>query len=87
MTRKELVDIYSEEAVKAYEDLDFDLEYFNQAYQGEYGDDISFVRDLIEQISPEVLELPPYIHIDWEWTAKDVMIDYNEQNGHYFRKL
>lgn len=30
---------------------------------------------------------PVYIHIDWDRTARDIMMDYAEENGHYFRNL
>jgi len=30
-------------------------------------------------------DLPNYIHIDWTSTASDIMMDYSEDNGHYFR--
>ena len=31
--------------------------------------------------------IPPWIHIDWDRTATDLMMDYVEDDGHYFRMM
>ena len=59
----------------------------DEAYQGEFKDDEDFVQNLLEDIGDIPSNLPSYIHIDWERTASDVMCDYCEYNGHYFRML
>ena len=88
MTKKELIeDGFSEEAIDAYIELiDDDLEDFEEAYQGDWKSDEDFVEDLLSDIGV-LPDLPPYIHIDWERTARDVMMDYSEENGYYFRNL
>lgn len=84
------------EAVKAYIDLgigdavkwqDNDLKYFEEAYCGQWVSDEDFVRNLFDDIGIIPKDLPAYIHIDWEWTAKEIMMDYSEENGYYFRNL
>ena len=78
------------EAVKAYIDLGIgndDLDDFEEAYQGEWKTDEDFVRDLIEDTGELPKDLPGYIHIDWEATAIDIMMDYSENYGYYFRNL
>lgn len=47
-------------------------EYVNNFYCGEYGNDIPS-------------NLPNFVVIDWEATARNMMYDYFESNGHYFR--
>jgi len=87
---EELKDKYSEEAVNAYIDILGGEEYidnFEDAYLGEWADDEDFVKDLIEDTGELPKDFPDYIHIDWERTAKDVMMDYSESNGYYFRNL
>ncbi len=83
-------DGHDERAVLAYlgleAELDGGLENFEEAYQGEYGNDEKFVQDLLEGTGT-IPELPPYVYIDWESTARDVMMDYMEQDGQYFRNL
>jgi antirestriction protein len=58
-----------------------------EAYQGEYGDDEDFVQQLLEDTGGIPSDLPSYIHIDWKWTAREVMQDYCEHDGYYFRNM
>lgn len=70
------------------EALDLDPEdvarYVDEHYEGSFKADGDFVEDLLES-SGELPELPYYIYIDWERTSNDVMMDYFEEDGHYFR--
>jgi antirestriction protein len=77
------------ETCQAYLDagLGDDLENFEEVYQGEWSCDEDFVQDLLEELGEIPRNFPSYIHIDWERTANDVMFDYTEQDGHYFRNL
>lgn len=78
------------EAVEAYIALntgDDDLDDFEEAYQGEWATDVDFVQVLLEGLGDIPEDLPAYIHIDWEGTTRDIMMDYSEQDGHYFRNL
>lgn len=52
-------------------------------YMGEYLDNEVFAQYLLEMDIPE--SLPNYIYIDWETTARNLMFDYFESNGHYFK--
>ena len=77
-------------AVEAYLELgigDDELDDFEEAYQGECDSDAEFVQNLLEDTGTIPNDLPCYVHIDWEGTARDVMMDYHEENGHYFRCL
>ena len=64
-----------------------DLEHFEESYQGEYASDENFTRELLESSGIIPDDLPIYIHIDWEATAKDIMMDYFEVDGYYFRSI
>ena len=55
------------------------------AYQGQYDSDIDFTMELLESCGDIPQDLPSYIHIDWEGTARDIMMDYSSFNGFYFR--
>jgi antirestriction protein len=55
------------------------------AYQGQYESDIDFTMELLESCGDIPKDLPSYIHIDWEGTARDIMMDYSSHNGFYFR--
>ena len=90
--QKELVEDnnWNVEAVEAYISLgigDDDLSDFEEAYQGQWSSDADFVQQLVEDTGDIPKDLPSYISIDWEGTARDVMMDYSEENGHYFRNL
>ena len=56
-----------------------------KAYQGKYTNDIDFTMDLLESCGDIPQDLPSYVHIDWEGTARDIMMDYSSANGFYFR--
>ena len=86
-----LEDGHEQEALEAYIEVVgeeyAELSGFEDAYNGEWDSDEDFVQNLIEEIGGIPESLPGYIHIDWEGTARDVMMDYSEENGHYFRDL
>lgn len=56
--------------------------YVNNFYYGEYSSDETFVQELYENDIP--FNLPNFVVIDWEATARNIMYDYFESNGHYF---
>ena len=58
-------------------------EYVNNFYYGEFSSDEDFVQELYENDIP--FNLPNFVGIDWEATARNIMYDYFESNGHYFR--
>ncbi len=58
-----------------------------EAFAGEFANDEEFTQDLIEQTGELPKDLPAYIHIDWEGTARDIMMDYFEVDGYYFRNI
>ncbi|WP_426279157.1 hypothetical protein ACN9MN_08005 [Chryseobacterium sp. S-02] len=66
-------------------DMDFQsaYEYANNFYYGEFANDIEFVEYLYENDIP--FNLPSFVVIDLEATARNIMYDYFESNGHYFR--
>ena len=80
-----------ENAVDAYIALgigDDDLSEFEEAYQGQYQSDVEFAQEMAEELG----EIPkdnrwPHYCIDWEWAGRELMMDYSEQDGYYFRNL
>lgn len=80
----------------SYDDMDIweaayncDVEFRNidEAYFGQFNSDEEFAQDLCEQLGDIPRNFPGYIHIDWESTAKELMYDYCESNGYYFRSM
>jgi antirestriction protein len=76
-----------EELLEACLDAEVNPADFDEAYQGEYSSDEDFVQELVESCGDIPKDLPSYICIDWQRTSRDVMMDYSESNGHYFRNL
>ena len=76
---------HSEEALIAAYSCGICPEDIEESYCGEWVSDAEFVQDLLEQCGEIPADLPPYIHIDWERTASEIMMDYSEDGGHYFR--
>ena len=58
-----------------------------ESYSGDYESDEEFALDLAEQTGFIQPSDWPYNCIDWEQASRDIMFDYFESNGHYFRNL
>lgn len=60
----------------------------DEAYQGSYKDDEDFAYETAMSIGAIDKNASwPNSCIDWEHAAKELMYDYSEHNGHYFRSL
>ena len=57
-----------------------------EEYCGQFNSDEEFAEQLLEDTDMMPKDLPAWIHIDWGWTAKEIMMDYAECSGHYFRQ-
>lgn len=78
---------YDLDVVSAAVSCDIRLSDIDEAYAGSFGDDAEFAQNLCEDCGDVPSNLPSYIYIDWERTARDIMYDYTECDGHYFRML
>jgi len=92
MTKEELIENgVEEEVIEAFcncvSDNENDLDNLEEAYQGKWASDEEFVQELLESCGDIPSNLPAYIYIDWEQTARDVMMDYYTDNGYYFRQF
>lgn len=66
----------------------WDAERFEESYQGRFSSDQDFAQNMAEELSLIDQDAAwPYSCIDWEQAARDLMYDYTEQDGHYFRDL
>lgn len=87
--QEQLIEQYELDAVEAFiycYSLE-DLHLFEESYAGKWDNDKEFVQNLLEDIGAVPSGLPVYVHIDWEWTAQEVMYDYTTHNGYYFRNI
>ena len=83
---EDLLKQYGEDVIKGALECDVQPEDIAEAYQGHYHSDEAFTQDLAEQLGSIKDDLSwPYTCIDWERAAHELMMDYSEANGHYFR--
>jgi len=79
-----------EDACKAYLELGIsdNLDDFEEAYQGQYDNDVDLAQQLAEDCGYIETNLSwPHNCIDWEYAAKELMYDYSAEDGYYFRNL
>ena len=86
-TLQELIEEFGEDLVRQYQADGHGLDSMQEAYNGEWDSDEDFVQNLLEDCGTIPKDIPHYVYIDWERTARDVMMDYFEIDGHYFRSL
>lgn len=84
-----LNDCHNPEALALYVDAGYDAEDFEDAYQGEFNSDEDFAQNMAEECGYMDKAPPswPFNCIDWEWAARELMHDYFEVSGHYFRYI
>ena len=68
-------------------DCGIELENIEEAYSGHFDSDEDMAQELAESIGEHAPTNWPYTCIDWEQAARELMYDYNESNGHYFRTI
>jgi len=63
-------------------------EQVEEAYSGEFKSDEDFAQDMADQLGLIQDDAKwPYTCIDWEFAGRELMYDYFEVDGHYFRNL
>jgi len=83
-----LVDDYLDaDIIQAAIDLDIEPENIEDAFSGQYDDDESFAIETAEACGFEEPSVWPYNCINWEQAARDLMYDYSEWDGFYFRNF
>lgn len=76
------------EAIEAGLYLDVSLSDMGESYAGYFNSDEDFAQDLAEQLGCIDRHAQwPYTCIDWTYAAKELMWDYSEHNGYYFRNM
>lgn len=65
-----------------------DLKDFEESYAGQFVSDEEFAQDMAENIGAIDKNAKwPNNCIDWEHAARELMYDYSEENGYYFRNI
>ena len=75
------------EAVLAARSLGYDPDSAEEAYQGHYRTDVEFAQQFAEDMGLIQPNLSwPYSSLDWSDAAAELMQDYCEEDGYYFRR-
>lgn len=78
------------DACRTYKEagISSNLKNFSEAYEGKWQDDEDFANDMADNMGIEIDNMRwPHNCIDWELAASELMRDYTEQDGYYFRNL
>ncbi len=75
---------YDIDVLEAAYNCDIQFADVDETYSGEFRDDEEFTEQLLTDCGDIPDTLPVYLYIDWERTARDVMMDYTEDSGHYY---
>ena len=82
----ENVEYYDDDIISAGIACDVSISNIDEAYAGSFNSHEDFAEDMAEQLGLINIDASwPYTHIDWEQAASELMYDYLEHNGHYFR--
>jgi antirestriction protein len=83
-----LKNCHEPDALMAYVEYGNDAGDFEEAYAGQYDSDADFAQDMAEQL--DCLDKNsswPQNCINWDLAARDLMYDYFETSGYYFRSI
>jgi len=84
----EIVEAFTKLGNYKVEDVDKFFDALEESYSGEFSSDEDFAEDQAEQCGLLEKNLAwPYTCINWSHAAMELMYDYNEQDGHYFRAI
>lgn len=76
------------DVISAALDCDIPIGDIEEVYQGEYNDDEDFAWEFAREIGAIERSVSwPYTCIDWNQAARELMYDYCESGGYYFRNL
>ncbi|MDF2552863.1 MAG: antirestriction protein [Chryseobacterium sp.] len=81
----EVIEAYADCMSYYHKDIEQLLESLSDSYYGEFDSDEDFAQTTLEQDGSIPENLPSYIYIDWQTTARNLMYDYMSSNGYYFR--
>jgi antirestriction protein len=59
---------------------------FEDAYQGTWSSDEEFAQEMAEMSGYRASNEWPYYCINWDFAARELMYDYFESGGYYFRR-
>lgn len=82
-----IAEAYIALGITASEDPEEIAEEIEECYSGSFRSDADFAENMAEELGDIPRDFPAWIRIDWDASARDLMMDYSEQDGHYFRNV
>ena len=83
----EIAQAYLDTGITASDDPADIADEIVESYAGKFDSDVEFAEYLVTEVGELPKDIPAYVYIDWERTAGDIMMDYTEQDGFYFRNV
>ena len=83
----EVIEAFADLGNYSVDDIDTFFDALEESYSGEFDNDEDFAQDMHEQTGEKISNTWPHNCIDWAYASKELMYDYNESNGHYFRQI
>lgn len=83
----EIIEAFVDLDVINLDNLDEFFDALDESYSGKFNSDLNFAMDVHEQTGEEISDSWPHSYIDWDRAVKDLMFDYCENNGYYFRNI
>lgn len=79
---------YDFDVLEAADKAGIDIDSVADIYEGYFGSDEDFAENMAEQTGAVDKDAKwPMNCIDWTYAAKELMYDYTESDGHYFRNI
>lgn len=84
----EVIEAFASVGSYSLDNIDDFFDALEDAYTGQYDSDKDFAEDYADNFGLiDENAAWPMNCIDWEWAARNLMFDYYESNGHYFRQI
>ena len=85
-----IAEAYLELGITASDDVADIAAEIEEAYAGHFVSDEEFAKeqaDATTSLNTKEMQAWPHYCIDWEWAAREIMMDYSEEGGYYFRNI
>jgi len=87
---QEVIEAFADLGSYDIEEVDSFFDALEESYVGEFNSDADFAENFAEEcgyMEGEKVGSWPFNNVNWDRAAQDLMYDYSESNGHYFRSL
>jgi antirestriction protein len=84
----EFIEEHGKDKIESAISCGVNLSDIDEAYQGQFRSDQDFAQDMADQLGEIDRDAKwPHNCIDWQHAARELMYDYSEDGGYYWRSL